>query len=247
VTGSAALSQYLSVFPTGATVAQIAALTASLPQTATVGGGTGSSVSGTANPIYFIYSNQQQNVLNLNVAGIDVSASYEFETATLGNFNLGVGFSRKTRFQQFFGNGGSVFSVLGYAGYNLTFPSLKYEGRYSFGWEKGPIEANVFVNHTGGYTFYGNTTVNPRVLASGLPAGGGDHVSSFVTVDTHIAFSMEDFGPLQSAQIFLDATNLLDKAPPFVNSYGLNNAVGYDGTNANPIGRVVTIGLRTSF
>lgn len=242
VTGSAALSQYLTVYPTGATVAQIAGQTATLPQTATVGGGSGNSVSGTVNPIYFIYSNQQQNVLNLNVAGIDVSASYAIETESMGNFNLGVGFSRKTKFDQFFGTGGTVFSVLGYAGYNLTFPSLKYEGRYSLGWENGPFEANLFVNHTGGYTFYGASPVNPRVFAAGLPSSGGDRVSSFVTIDTHFAYTVEDFGPLASAQLFLDATNLLDEEPPF-----MNVAVGYDTTNANPIGRVVTIGLRTEF
>ena len=247
VTGSAALSQYLTVFPTGATTAQISALTNSLPQTATVGGGVGTSVSGTANPIYFIYSNQQQNVLNLNVAGIDVSASYRIETDNLGSFTLGAGFSRKTKFDQFFGAGGTVFSVLGYAGYNLTFPSLKYEGRYSLSWENGPMEANLFVNHTGGYTFYGATTVNPRVFTSGLPTSGGDRVGSFVTVDAHVAYTLEDFGPLHSAQVFVDATNLLDQEPPFVNAYALNGAVGYDGTNANPIGRVVTVGLRTQF
>lgn len=247
VTGSAALSQYLTVFPTGATVSQIAAVTNSLPQTATVGGGVGTSVSGTVNPIYFIYSNQQQNVLNLNVAGVDVSASYSIETESLGNFTLGAGFSRKTKFDQFFGSGGTIFSVLGYAGYNLTFPSLKYEGRYSLSWEKDAFEANVFVNHTGGYTFYGATPVNPRVFTAGLPTSGGDRVSAFVTVDAHIGFTLEDFGPLESAQIFVDATNLFDEEPPFMNTFALNGAVGYDGTNANPIGRVVTVGLRTEF
>ena len=62
-----------------------------------------------------------------------------------------------------------------------------------------------------------------------------------------MAYTLEDFGPLHSAQVFVDATNLLDQEPPFVNAYALNGAVGYDGTNANPIGRVVTVGLRTQF
>ncbi len=251
VTGSSALSQYLTVYPTGATPAQIAAATASLPQTGTVGGGVGPSVSGYVNPIYFIYSNQQQNVLNLNVAGIDVSASYKLETDSAGTFNLGVGFSRKTKFDQFFGTNGTVFSALGYSNYNLTFPSLKYEGRYSFGWEKGPITADIFVNHTGGYTFFGGTTINPRGFAAGLPASGGDPVKAFVTVDTHLAYKFEDLGFAKSAEIYVDASNLLNQAPPFMNSYGLNSpagaGTGFDNVNANPIGRVVTIGLRTKF
>ncbi len=250
ITSSSALSQFLTVYPTGATAAQIAAATATLPQTGVVGGGAGTSVSGTVNPIYFIYSNQQQNVLNLNVSGIDVAASYKLETAEMGNFNFGIGFSRKTKFDQYFGAagaGGTVFSALGYAGYNLTFPSLKYEGRYSFGWEKGPIALDIFANHTGGYTFYGATPVNPRVLVNGLPSSGGDPVKSFITVDTHLAYTFKDMGPLKSAQLYVDASNLFDTAPPFVNAYALNGAVGFDGTNANPIGRVVTVGVRTKF
>jgi iron complex outermembrane recepter protein len=140
-----------------------------------------------------------------------------------------------------------VFSVLGYSGYNLTFPSLKYEGRYSFGWEKGPIEANLFVNHTGGFTYYGGTTVNPRVFTNGLPAGGGDVIGSFVTLDTHLAYTLENRGMFKSAQFYLDASNLLNKAPPFVNQYALNGNVGYDNISHNPIGRVVTVGIRTKF
>jgi len=234
VTGSAALSQYLTVYPNGATPQQIAAVTATLPQTGAVG-----------SPIYFIYSNQQQNVLNLNVAGVDVSASYRLQTENLGTFDLGVGFSRKTKFDQFFGTGGQVFSVLGYANYNLTFPSLKYEGRYSLSWSKGPVDASVFVNHTGGYTNYSGTTVTPRVFANGLPAGGGDAVKAFVTIDTHLAYTLKDTGPFKSVQLYVDASNLLNTAPPFMNAYALNGAVGYDGINANPIGRVVTVGIRT--
>ena len=252
VTGSGALSQYLTVYPTGATVAQIAALTNTLPQTGTVGGGAGASVSGTANPIYFIYSNQQQNVLNLDVSGIDLDASYRIETANVGKFTLGAGFSRKTQFDQFFGVGGQKFSVLGYAGYNLTFPSLKYEGRYSLGWDYKGLDANIFVNHTGSYINYGNPA-NPRVLGAagtanaGLPVGGGDRVKAFVTVDAHLSYTFKDAGPLKSLQLYVDASNLFDTAPPFYNTYALNGAVGYDGVNANPIGRVVTIGLRTKF
>ncbi len=246
VTGSAALTQYLTVFPTGATAAQIAALTASLPQTGTVGGGSGSSVSGTANPIYFIYSNQQQNVLNLNVSGIDLDASYRIETDHMGRFTLGAGFSRKTQFDQFFGAGGTPFKVLGVAGYNLTFPSLAYEGRYSLAWDKDDFSANIFVNHTGSYKNWGNPA-NPRVFTAGVPTSGGDIVKAFITVDTHLSYTLKDTGPFKSLQLYVDGNNIFNTAPPFYNSYALNGAVGYDGVNASPIGRVITLGVRSKF
>ena len=235
VTNSAALSQYLTVYPTGATAAQIGALTATLPQTGTV-----------LAPTYFIYSNQQQNVLNLNVSGIDLDASYRFETENMGKFTLTAGFSRKTQFDQFFGAAGQTFSVLGVAGYNLTFPSLKYEGRYSVGWDYKGIDANIFVNHTGSYINWGNPA-NARINTAGLPTGGGDVVKAFVTVDAHFGYTFKDTGPFKSLQLYVDANNLFDAAPPFYNTFTLNGAVGYDGTNANPIGRVVTLGIRTKF
>ncbi len=246
VTGSAALSQYLTVFPTGATPAQIAALTNTLPQTGTVGGGAGASVSGTANPIYYIYSNQQQNVLNLDVSGIDLEASYKIETENMGKFTIGAGFSRKTQFDQFFGATGTKFSVLDVVGYNLTFPSIQYEGRYSLGWDYKGIDANVFVNHTGGYLNWGNPA-NARINTAGVPTGGGDNVKPFITVDAHIGYTLKDTGPFKSLQFYADASNLFNKAPPFYNSFGLNGAVGYDGVNANPIGRVITLGVRSKF
>ncbi|UVO53124.1 TonB-dependent receptor domain-containing protein [Sphingomonas sp. SUN039] len=235
VTNSAALSQYLTVYPTGATAAQIGALTATLPQTGTV-----------LSPTYFIYSNQQQNVLNLNVSGIDLDASYRIQTENMGKFTLTAGFSRKTQFDQFFGATGATFSVLGVAGYNLTFPSLKYEGRYSVGWDYKGFDANVFVNHTGGYINWGNPA-NARINTNGLPTGGGDVVKAFVTVDAHLGYTFSDTGPFKSLQIYADANNLFDAAPPFYNTFTLNGAVGYDGTNANPIGRVITLGIRTKF
>jgi iron complex outermembrane receptor protein len=51
-------------------------------------------------------------VLNLNVAGLDVSANYRLDT-DIGRFNLGASFTRKLKFDQFFGANGTVFSVLG--------------------------------------------------------------------------------------------------------------------------------------
>ncbi len=235
VLGSAALTQYLTLYPTGATAAQIAAVTATLPQTGSVPATT-----------YFIYSNQQQNVLNLNVAGIDVNASYKLQTNSIGNITFGVGFSRKTKFDQFFGVTGSPFNVLGVAGYNLTVPSLKYEGRYSVAWEYKGFNADIFVNHTGGYTNWGNP-VTARVNTNGVPTGGGDLVKPFITIDMHLAYTIKDSGPFKSLQVYADASNLFNKAPPFYNAYALNGAVGYDGVNANPIGRVLTLGVRTKF
>ena len=233
--GAASLSNLLTLYPGGATAAQIAAAQGSLPQT------------GASATAYWIYNYTQNNVLNLNVAGIDFEATYQFGTG-IGHFTLDGSFTRKTRFEQWFGADGTHFSVLGTAGFNTTFPSLKTEGRANIGYDKGPFNAVVGVTYEGPYTWWGSGVMNPIVRNSaGVPVGGGDHVSPFTTVDLHLSYTLKDFAHFKKANFFVDATNLFDKNPPFVNVATANGAVGYDSASANPLGRVVTIGLRSTF
>ena len=58
-------------------------------------------------------------------------------------------------------------------------------------------------------------------------------------IDLNLSYTFRKAGAFSGSQIFLDAVNLLNKAPPFY-----NNANGYDTYGGNPIGRVVTVGLR---
>ncbi|MBU6267900.1 MAG: TonB-dependent receptor [Sphingomonadales bacterium] len=233
--GAADLQPLLQLYPAGATPAQIAALTTGLPQTSAI-----------TSPVYFIYNFQQNNVLNLNVAGIDVAASYRLNT-DVGNFTFNGSFTRKLKFDQFFGSNGTVFSVLGTTGFNTTFPSLKFEGRFNLGYENNGFSADVWYNYLGGYTFWGSSPVNPVVRTNGVPTSGGDAVGSFGTIDLHVAYHFKQLGAVKDATVYADVTNIGNKAPPFLNSYTTNGAVGYDSLNANPIGRVVSIGLRTKF
>jgi iron complex outermembrane receptor protein len=200
--GSADLSYLLQLYPAGATAAQIAALGAGLPQTGVIN-----------NPVYFSYNFQQQNVLNLNVAGLDVAANYRFDTP-VGRFNLGASFTRKLKFEQYFGNNGAKFSVLGTSGFNTTFPSVKMEGRANIGYDKGPLNADIFINYLGSYKFWGSSVVNPLVRTNGVPTGGGDSVKAFTTVDLHLAYTFKDLGVAKEAQFYVDVSNLLDQAPP---------------------------------
>lgn len=235
VLGSADLSGLIQFYPAGATSAQIAALTAGLPQTGALNANT-----------YFVYNFQQRNVLNLEVAGIDFSASYNWDT-DVGSFNVGMAFTHKTQFDQYFGANGTVFSVLGTAGFNTTFPSVENEGRLSFGYERENFQINGFYNYLGDYRNWSGAAAVQPTRTAGLPnGGGGDPVSSFATVDLNMSYR---FG---STQLFLDVVNLLDKDPPQYNTFAIggNNGVGtagYDPINASPLGRVMTVGVRTRF
>jgi iron complex outermembrane receptor protein len=233
--GSADLSYLLQLFPAGATATQIGTATAGLPQTGPLNTNT-----------YFIYNFQQNNVLNLNVTGLDAAASYRFDT-DLGKFTVSASVSRKLKFDQFFGANGTVFSVLHTAGFNTTFPSVKAESRLNLGYSRGPFSASMFYNYLSGYKNWGGTVARPVVRTNGVPTSGGDPVKSFSTIDLNLSYRLTDFAGLSVAQVFVDATNLTDKAPPQYNAFNTNGSAGYDNINASPIGRVITLGVRAKF
>jgi iron complex outermembrane receptor protein len=170
----------------------------------------------------------------------------------VGNFRFNAAYTHKTKFDQFFGATGEKFSVLGTAGFNTTFPSVEDEGRLNLGYEAGGFNGNLFFNYLGGYRNWSGSSLVPIVRVNGFPTDGGDKVKSFTTIDANIAYTFSDVGMLDDVQVFLDATNLLDEDPPQYNVFAIggNNGVGvagYDPVNANPLGRVITVGFRTKF
>ena len=109
------------------------------------------------------------------------------------------------------------------------------------GWQQGPLDANVYFNYTGSYLNWSGGSQVPVVRVNGIPASGGADVSANTTVDLNIGYRFET-GTFGKTQVFLDATNLFDRDPPFYNA-----AAGYDNVNASPMGRVVTVGFRSKF
>lgn len=224
----------LTFYPAGATQAQIQAVT-----------GPYAVVNSYPGTIYYIDSVQQQNILNLDVEGLDMSANYEYDTDNLGNFSTGGAYTQFILFNQHI-TGGPTFSVLGTTGYNNTFPSVAGQGRFNVGWVFDSFAAKLYANFVSGYHNWSSSTVSPVLLsAAGTPMGGGDVVKSNLTFDMHLTYTLGKFDVLGAAmdgsQIFVDVVNLADKAPVFYN--GVN---GYDSYTGNPIGRVVTVGLRAS-
>jgi iron complex outermembrane receptor protein len=223
------LNQLLTVYPGGATQAQIAAITAGRPLNVAIPA-----------TVYYVYNFQQRNALNLWVEGLDVSVNYDFETA-IGRIGFDAIASYKTRFDQQVGTGGGIFSVLGTTGFNTTFPSIKLESRVGVSWtSEFGLSANVFWNHTGSYRNWSGTTVTPiERNGAGLPTGGGDAVEAGDTFDFHAAYDFQGDGWQRELQVFVDLNNIFDTDPPFYNN---NN--GYDQFSGNPIGRLVAVGLR---
>lgn len=238
--GSPAWSNLLTIYPNGATPAQLAALSVNhkpsgvFPQT-----------------VYWSYNFAAENALNLTVEGIDMNVQWA-HSFDGWRPTAGVAFTYLTHFDQ--NVGGPTFSVLNTSGYNSTFPSIRMQLRANMGVTIGPASLTATLNHTGSFTYWGNSAINPVITnAAGEPVGGGDRVDSYTTADLHASYQLDNFvpKPLEQLQVFLNVSNLFNKDPPFENSnVASNNSApigGYDPFEGNPIGRVISVGLRTKF
>ena len=171
--------------------------------------------------------------------------NYQYDTDTLGSFSTGGAWTQFLLFNQHT-TGAQTFSILGTTGYNNTFPSVAGQGRLNVGWVFGGFSAKLYGNFTSGYRNWSSSTVNPVILSNGYPTSGGDIVHSNLTFDAHLSYTIDRSDimgvDLEGSQVFLDVVNLTDKAPVFY-----NGASGYDLYTGNPIGRVITVGLRANF
>lgn len=231
VVNTPSLAYLLTFYPGGATPAQIEEATRFIPPASSL-------------PTVTSYILQviNSNYLNLNVQGIDASINYDLHTDSAGTFSLGNTLTYFTRFKQSYGTDGQEYSVLNSTGANGVFPSVQLQGRANLGWELGGFNANLFMNYTGAYHNLGGSSVKPIIKDSaGNSTGGGDRVKSNVVFDLNLRYAF-DRGFLGDKEITFNVRNLFDRKPPFYNS-----SSGYDGYVANPLGRVISIGLQTKF
>ncbi|AVA12934.1 TonB-dependent receptor domain-containing protein [Sphingopyxis sp. MG] len=232
---STAMRDRLTICPTGCTTAQI-------NEFANVANG--GTISTTLPPItYFMNNNDQGNVLNMTVQGIDADITYRHRT-DFGRFTFGVSGTYYTRFDQNFG--GEEFNTLNTSGYNSSFPQIQKRFRFQFGWALGDFSINGFLNHTGAYRNWSDETVEPLILdENNRPIGGGDRVEADTTVDMTAAYRLR-FGGGTNARLYLNVRNLFDRDPVFYGgtlgrTYGINRYV------SNPYGRIVTFGFSAEF
>ncbi len=242
ITESAYLSNLIVLYPTGITQAQLASYIAN-------SGGNTSNAPQTASlpPIaYYTFDERQQNVLNLWIQGIDLAASYDFDTDGYGHFRLTDNLTQFTEFDQSYGQGGQKFSILNTSGYNQTFPSIATTMRATIGWSYEKFFLQFALDYTGAYKNWSSNSVAPLVLsAQGNPSSGGDHVNSSVLFDLHASYDFHAniYGyDLGYDQVYINVQDLFDTNPPFFNS-----PTGYNTFAGNPIGRIVAIGVTGKF
>jgi iron complex outermembrane receptor protein len=201
--------------------------------------------------VYYLIDQSTRNWLNLSIEGFDAQFDYAHSMGEKVNGRFGINGTYFTKYDQYFGTT-PEFSVLNTSGFNGVFPSVQFKARAYFGMDVGKLSADVFWNHIGSYKNWGGSTIKPLTRdANGNPNGGGDTVDATNTFDLHLAYKvLEEGKTINGMMLSLDVRNLTDEDPPFFNgNLGgfMGGAWGYDNYNANPVGRLVTLGVRTSF
>src|SRR5262249_23492573 len=134
------------------------------------------------------------------------------------------------------------FSVLGDAGANGTFAAIPISARFHAGWNFEGFAATVYANFISSHRNTYASAVHPVVNANGI-LGGGDIVKSNTTFDLHLNYTLGSGDWLGStlggSDVYIDVQNVFDKPPVFFNA-----ANGYDTFSGNPIGRVISVGVR---
>ena len=240
IVNSKALNNLLTLCPSGCTQEQILTF-ANVANGATINGAIPTTV-------YYLIDQSSRNALNLLLEGVDTTFTYNFDIGRIA-FTVSDSASYFTKYTQNFG-GGTDFSILNTSGFNTTFPSVRFKNRAQVGMALEGYSLDLFWNHTGAYKNWSSTSVIPVVTLGGNPVSGGDTVDADNTFDLHAQYMFGGEGRLKGWIVSLDVRNLTDEDPPFFNGnssgiFGNAAGWGYNGFVSNPVGRQITLGLRT--
>ena len=165
-----------------------------------------------------------QRISNLSrsvLTGLDFIVSYQFEMA-FGSVDLGLSGNYLFDFERQFIESDPLVEEVDTVGRPIDFGA-----RANASWSRGSWDVSGFLNYVDAYT---NNVSNPE-----------QSVDSWTTVDLTISYDTGDNkGILSGTRVSLNAQNLFDEDPPFVDSFG---GLAYDSANHNPLGRFVALQL----
>ncbi|MES1202345.1 MAG: TonB-dependent receptor [Pseudomonadota bacterium] len=176
---------------------------------------------------------RRNNLGKVTFAGVDFNASYTMPLRG-GDFTIGLDGTRLTKYETVALTGSPPINELG-TGTGLLVHPIRWQARANVGWSNDLIQTQVYFSHTGYYRFYANNVYHP--------------VRAFTPIDLHFGVTPFKSAKLKNTQFTLDVDNVFDQSPPYVNegTDGDNAGNGYDKRAANPLGRVITFGVRAAF
>ncbi len=169
-------------------------------------------------PVGGIVDNRLTNLARSVVTGAEIQLAYAFDT-DVGSFNIGVNGSYLFDFERKLIAADPLVEEVDTLGRPIDF-----RARGNLTWSRDRWSVAGFINYTDGYT---DNFSNPARA-----------VDSWTTVDLTVAYETgNDAGFLSDTRLSLTTQNFFDEDPPFVDTFG---GVGYDATNANPLGRFLS-------
>lgn len=175
------------------------------------------------NPTLFVYGNVVNSGITL-ARGIDFQAGYRFK-----DFFVGTNGTLFTKYSTAASPRVPVINQLNYIFYPPSFRT-----RSTVEYTHGNVSAQVYLNYTGPYN---NNRVDPV-----------QRVGGYATVDLHLAYTWKNASLMfaNGVTFAVDATNVFNKNPPFVDiAQSPNGGGGFDPTTTNPIGRIVALTAST--
>lgn len=173
-----------------------------------------------------IVDQRRRNLSLIETSGYDIALQYDMKLAG-GELQIGLAGTYIKELVQQVTPSSAPFETV-----DTIFNPVHLRLRGSLAYSRGRWTGNLFVNHVGDYTDNRRT----------LPAPIGSHT----TVDARIAY---DFGKgarvglLSGLTVALSAQNLFNRDPPATAIVQTDRDMGFDPTNANPLGRLVAIEL----
>jgi iron complex outermembrane recepter protein len=179
--------------------------------------------------IEVIVDTRKRNLSTVNTSGLDVSMQYGFAAAG-GTIQLGLDGTYILELEQRITAATSPFDTV-----DTIYNPPNWRLRSSLGFRRQGWAANFFLSHTDSYT--DNRTV---------PAAS---VGSYTIVDARLAYHFDEQtgGVLSGLGLAASVQNLLDRDPPRLAVLSTFSDMGFDPTNANPMGRLIALELVKSW
>lgn len=174
-------------------------------------------------PIGAIIDSRFQNIADTRSRGIDVGANYGTDSRA-GKFSFGVNATYLIDLKQAELRDIPLREIL-----NSPRNPVDLRMRGSASWERSALGAAVYVNYVDEYSDTLSTPARP--------------IDSWTTCDVQLRYetgeARNDF--LDGVSVALNAENVFDEEPPFFNNPA---GLGFDPTNADLLGRTVSLQLR---
>jgi iron complex outermembrane recepter protein len=164
------------------------------------------------------------NVARSKVRGADFELTYVRALGS-GQANASVGGTYFFEYRNTPAPGGPSVS-----GSGVSFRPSDLRLRAAVGFDSGPWSANAAINLVGPY--------DDRL--QGLP---DRRVGAWAPLDLRLAYAFDHGDLTRGVTLALIVRNALDEPPPYVRDAFYGGPLGYDTTNADPVGRLVALDL----